>query len=99
MAQASCLCLPFLDNENVTVEMNTNHYYPAPVFNHTFQYSTLLRPVISGVKVIASGSSSFDLSNRINEPLTGRKWEFLLYPLSVEEMINHTGEREEKRPR
>ncbi len=52
---------------------------------------------LPGVKVIASGSSSFDLSNRINEPLTGRKWEFLLYPLSVEEMINHTGKREEKR--
>ncbi len=52
---------------------------------------------IPGVKVIASGSSSFDLSNRINEPLTGRKWEFMLYPISVEEMISHTSEREQKR--
>jgi uncharacterized protein len=52
---------------------------------------------IPGVKVIASGSSSFDLSNKINEPLTGRKWEFMLYPLSVDEMIKHTDEREEKR--
>ena len=52
---------------------------------------------LPGVKVIASGSSSFDLANKINEPLTGRKWEFMLYPLSVEEMSNHTSEREEKR--
>lgn len=52
---------------------------------------------IPGVKVIASGSSSFDLSNKINEPLTGRKWEFLLYPVSVQEMIEHHGERQEGR--
>jgi len=52
---------------------------------------------IPGVKVIASGSSSFDLSNKINEPLTGRKWEFLLYPVSVEELTGHFGERQERR--
>lgn len=52
---------------------------------------------IPGVKVIASGSSSFDLSNNINEPLTGRKWEFLMYPVSVQEMIEHHGERQEGR--
>src|SRR3989338_959928 len=40
----------------------------------------------TGVQVIATGSSSFDLANRINEPLTGRVFEFILYPLSLEEM-------------
>ena len=35
---------------------------------------------------IVTGSSSFDLSNRINEPLTGRKYEFYLYPLALEEI-------------
>ena len=30
------------------------------------------------VQLFASGSSSFDLSNKINEPLTGRKWEYQL---------------------
>ena len=36
---------------------------------------------LDGIKVIATGSSSFDLANKINEPLTGRKWEYQLLPL------------------
>ena len=39
------------------------------------------------IQVIATGSSSFDLANNVKEPLTGRKIEFVLYPLSVEEML------------
>lgn len=38
------------------------------------------------VQIIATGSSSFDLANKINEPLTGRSREFMLYPLSLEEL-------------
>lgn len=49
------------------------------------------------VKVIATGSSSFELANHINEPLTGRKWEFQLFPFSFSEMANHQGVLEEKR--
>ena len=52
---------------------------------------------ISDVKVIATGSSAFDLANRINEPLTGRKWEYHLYPFSFAEMVNHHGLLEERR--
>jgi uncharacterized protein len=52
---------------------------------------------IKDVQVIATGSSAFELSNRVNEPLTGRKYEFLLYPLSFEEMVKHHGLLEEKR--
>ncbi|MCF8357959.1 MAG: ATP-binding protein [Prolixibacteraceae bacterium] len=44
---------------------------------------------IPGIQVIATGSSSFDLLNAVNEPLTGRKWEYLLFPLSYNELINH----------
>jgi uncharacterized protein len=43
------------------------------------------------VQLFASGSSSFDLSNKINEPLTGRKWEYQLFPVSWEEYENHHG--------
>jgi predicted AAA+ superfamily ATPase len=39
------------------------------------------------IQLIATGSSSFDLSNEISEPLTGRKIEFHLYPLSVGELL------------
>jgi uncharacterized protein len=52
---------------------------------------------LPGVKVIATGSSSFDLANKINEPLTGRKWEFLLLPFSMSEMAASEGVQEEKR--
>lgn len=38
-------------------------------------------------KIIATGSSSFDLSNKISEPLTGRAIEFFLHPLSVAEIM------------
>lgn len=57
----------------------------------------LITDHLKDVQVIATGSSSFDLANSINEPLTGRKYEFLLFPLSFEEMVSHHGMLEEKR--
>jgi len=47
------------------------------------------------IHIIATGSSSFDLANMINEPLTGRKWEFQLTPLSFAELVDHFGWFEE----
>ena len=52
---------------------------------------------IKEVQLIATGSSSFDLANEINEPLTGRKWEFQLFQLSFGEMATHNGLQEEIR--
>ena len=52
---------------------------------------------IKNVQVIATGSSSFDLASRINESLTGRKYEFQLFPFSFGEMVSHHGLLEEKR--
>lgn len=49
------------------------------------------------VKVVASGSSAFELANRINEPLTGRKWEFRMFPVSYAEMVAHHGLLDEMR--
>ena len=40
-----------------------------------------------GVQIIATGSSSFDLANKIKEPMTGRAYEFLLLPLSLPEIL------------
>lgn len=37
---------------------------------------------ITGLKIIATGSSVFDLSNKLGEPLTGRKYTFYLFPLA-----------------
>jgi predicted AAA+ superfamily ATPase len=57
----------------------------------------LLADNIKDVQIIASGSSAFELLNKINEPLTGRKFEFNLYPISTNELILHHGKTEEQR--
>lgn len=49
------------------------------------------------IQVIATGSSAFELQNETNEPLTGRKREFFLYPLSFAELVGKTSLLEEKR--
>jgi len=52
---------------------------------------------IKEVQVIATGSSAFELSSKVNEPLTGRKFEFMLYPLCFAEMVAHHGFIQENR--
>ena len=37
--------------------------------------------------VLASGSSSFDLAHKLTEPLTGRHYKFLLFPLLLSEIV------------
>lgn len=41
---------------------------------------------IPNLKVIATGSSSFELANQVGEPLVGRKWQFNLYPIAQLEL-------------
>ena len=57
----------------------------------------LISDQIKDVQLVATGSSSFELANQINEPLTGRKWEYQLYPISYSEMVSHHGLLEEMR--
>ena len=52
---------------------------------------------IKDVQVIATGSSSFLLAQRIKEPLTGRAYEFILHPLTFGELVEHTSLFDEKR--
>lgn len=52
---------------------------------------------LQDIQVIATGSSAFELSSQVNEPLTGRKYEYMLYPLSFAEMVAHHGLLQEKR--
>lgn len=49
------------------------------------------------IQVIATGSSSFDLQNRMEEPLTGRKKTFYLYPLSYKELAREQSALETRR--
>lgn len=57
----------------------------------------LITDQIKGVQLIATGSSSFELASKLNEPLTGRKREYKMFPLSFGEMVAHTNLLEEKR--
>ena len=47
------------------------------------------------VKVLATGSSSFDLKNKLSDPLTGRYLDFTLYPFSFTEVLQADGESNE----
>lgn len=57
----------------------------------------LLHDSFPNVQLAVTGSSSLDLSNSINEPLTGRKFEYNLFPFSTNELVNHTSMLEEMR--
>lgn len=48
-------------------------------------------------QIVVTGSSAIELSNSINEPLTGRKFEYIMYPFSAEELIKEHGAVEESR--
>jgi uncharacterized protein len=46
----------------------------------------ILHDQIPELRVLATGSSSFDLANRIQEPLTGRAWTYKLFPIAMLEL-------------
>ena len=52
---------------------------------------------LKDVQVIASGSSSVELSDKIEEPMVGRKFEYVLMPLSFAELANGTSPLDEMR--
>jgi len=52
---------------------------------------------LKNIQVIATGSSSFELTAKINEPLTGRKYQFQLFAPSYLEMVEHHGLLKENR--
>jgi uncharacterized protein len=57
----------------------------------------LLIDTIPEKQIIVTGSSALELSNSINEPLTGRKFEYKLFPFSFAELCKDRGFLEERR--
>ncbi len=47
-----------------------------------------------GIQLIATGSSSFELTDKIKEAMTGRKWTFTLYPISLTELADNSNRLE-----
>ena len=56
----------------------------------------LLHDNMPGIQVIATGSSALDLAEKTSEPLTGRKLEYLMLPLSFAELTEYHGLIEER---
>ncbi len=54
----------------------------------------ILHEGMPALRIIISGSSSIDLANVLNEPLTGRTWTYKLYPISTAEWKEYTGQNE-----
>ena len=52
---------------------------------------------IKSLHVIATGSSAFELRDKIKEGMTGRAIEYRLFPFWMQEMVDHTNLLEEKR--
>ena len=48
-------------------------------------------------QIVVTGSSALELSNSINEPLTGRKFEFKMFPFSFKELVSTNGLLNESR--
>lgn len=46
---------------------------------------------IPDIQIVATGSSAFELRNRLNEPLTGRKFEYQMFPISTNEIWQTEG--------
>ena len=44
-----------------------------------------------GIQFIITGSSSLTIADKTQEALTGRKWEYFLYPISSAELMAHQG--------
>lgn len=57
----------------------------------------LITDEMKDIRLIATGSSSFELASKTSESLAGRKREFRMYPLSFGEMVEHTSLLEENR--
>lgn len=50
----------------------------------------ILHDSLPALKIIATGSSAFELANQVREPLTGRTKTFRLYPISVQELLQES---------
>ncbi len=72
--------LPLTQNKKIVV------FDEAQTIQNIGSILKIFHDTYPGVQIIATGSSSFDLANKIKEPMTGRAYEFLLMPLSLREV-------------
>ena len=51
----------------------------------------LITDQMKNVQLLVSGSSALELASKMNEPLTGRKWEYQMFPVSWKELHEYLG--------
>ncbi len=85
-----------IELQNIIGEKKTIFIDEAQRIENIGLTSKIITDQFKDVQLLLSGSSAFDLNNQINEPLTGRKWEFELFPISWNEMENTVGYLEAK---
>ena len=51
----------------------------------------LITDQFKNIQLLVSGSSALELASEVNEPLTGRKWEYQMYPISWQELYEYVG--------
>ena len=51
----------------------------------------ILHDHLPAIKVVATGSSAFDLANAVEESMAGRFWSYQMHPLSMQEIRDHLG--------
>lgn len=61
----------------------------AQYLNEPGEVLTVLIDTFANLNIIASGSSSFELSGKVQEPATGRNLPYYLFPLSYNEIVNN----------
>jgi predicted AAA+ superfamily ATPase len=54
----------------------------------------ILVDALPDLRVVATGSSSFELAGQVGEPLTGRKQTLTLYPIAQSELLGHYNRQE-----
>lgn len=72
----------FIGRDTEVLILDEAQYIP-----HIGQNLKVLVDEYKDLKIIASGSASFDLAQKVGEPLTGRKKTFHLFPVSARELI------------
>jgi predicted AAA+ superfamily ATPase len=79
----SSLLKSFLGNYHLIVLDEAQHIYEIG------RILKIISDTFPEIQVIATGSSSFELGNKISEPLTGRSREYLLFPFSMLELLTN----------
>ncbi len=77
--------------ENIIAKNTTVFFDEAQRIPNIGLVLKIIHDQMNTVRLVVSGSSALEISNQVNEPLTGRKWEYNMFPLSWNELRNHFG--------